>query len=91
MLLQLVTNRGLLTAPTKPKKTERRAVFDFVSDKDLVSELEKAVQVLKPLVKYQWRSEKNRALPSEVFEMFMSLSDEIASEPFSASNVYRRQ
>ncbi|KAE9359119.1 hypothetical protein PF008_g2375 [Phytophthora fragariae] len=85
LLPQLVTERCFLTASTIPKKASRRAVFDFVTGKDLASELEKAVQVLEPLAKYQRRFEKDRAVPLDVFEMVLSLPDEIASEPLSAS------
>ncbi|KAE9043378.1 hypothetical protein PR003_g6155 [Phytophthora rubi] len=84
ILLQLVTERGFLAAPSKAKKAVRRAVFDFVTGKELVAHLEKAAKLLKPLVKFQSRFEKSRAVASEVFEMFLVLPDQIAKAILSA-------
>ncbi|KAE9052339.1 hypothetical protein PR003_g908 [Phytophthora rubi] len=78
ILLQLVTERGFLAAPSKAKKAGRRAVFDFVTGKELVVQREKAAKLLEPLVKFQGRFEKNRAVASEVFEMVLVLPDQIA-------------
>lgn len=74
-LLQLVTEREFLADPSKAKKAARRAVFDFVTGKELVVQLEKAVKLLEPQVKFRRRFEKNRDVASEVF---LALPDQIA-------------
>ncbi|KAF4130871.1 hypothetical protein GN958_ATG19876, partial [Phytophthora infestans] len=78
-LLQLVSERSFLTASTKSKRAARRKVFCFITCKNLIFQLEKAIQLLEPF-------EKNRAAPSEVYAVFLALPDEIANLPLTISD-----
>lgn len=60
-------------------------MFDVVTGKTLVPQLQKAVKILEPLVKDQPRFEKNRAVPSEVFDMVLVLPSEIPQPPLTAA------
>ncbi|GMF43376.1 unnamed protein product [Phytophthora fragariaefolia] len=77
ILYSLVSGRDFLSAKTKVKKKTRREIFDFVTSTDFVSQLTKAVKILKPIGVSLKRLEKDAAPISSVYKLFIDLPSEM--------------
>ncbi|ETN05818.1 hypothetical protein PPTG_13193 [Phytophthora nicotianae INRA-310] len=75
ILHAFVSSRGFLRARTKEQKAKRRHAYDTVVAKDFVKKMEKAIELLEIISKFEKAFETNTTPPSDVYHVFLTLPE----------------